>query len=140
MLSVKSIFYYNGASDLGIQQFCRKNYPCGAPRLTAAHHKCKHNKFSLLRVPCILQVWQWLHHSATLDGGQPLTLDRFLRIMDEEMAALKMEVGPAAFNSGNFQEAAALFSRFSTSQRLEDFLTIPAYDAVVAKEMPKSRL
>jgi malate synthase len=78
------------------------------------------------------QVWQWLHHKATIESGTappaPLTLDRFARIVEEEMLRIHREIGDARFQGGRFPEARELFIRLSTAPRFEEFLTIPAYD------------
>jgi malate synthase len=81
------------------------------------------------------QVWQWLHHHATLDGA-PLTPERFRRALDEEMAALEGALGPARFAGGRFAEARALFERLSVSDTFEEFLTIPAYDLLLSLHDP----
>jgi len=73
------------------------------------------------------QVWQWLHHKATVDGV-PLDRDRFARAVDEEMQRIRGEVGDGRFQGGRFPEARDLFVRLSTTPRFEDFLTSAAYD------------
>jgi len=78
------------------------------------------------------QVWQWLHHSATVDGT-PLTEARFVRTVDEEMQRVRGEVGDGRFQGGRFSEARELFVRLSTAPTFEDFLTIPAYDLLETK-------
>ncbi len=72
------------------------------------------------------QVWQWLHHKVTVEG-QPLTADRFLRVVDEEMQRVRSEVGDKRFDAGRFPEARDLFVKLSTAPTFEEFLTIPAY-------------
>ncbi len=76
------------------------------------------------------QVWQWLHHKATVDGV-PLDRDRFAPVVDEEMQRIRREVGDARFQGGRFPEARDLFVRLSTAPKFEDFLTSPAYDLLV---------
>jgi malate synthase len=73
------------------------------------------------------QVWQWLHHKATVDGA-PVDADRFARIVEEEMQRIRKEVGDVRFQSGHFAEARDLFARLSTTPKFEDFLTLPAYE------------
>ncbi len=48
--------------------------------------------------------------------------------MTEEMETIKGEVGEERFNAGRFDEAAKIMDRFTTSEELVDFLTVPAYD------------
>jgi len=77
------------------------------------------------------QVWQWLHHQAALDDGRPLTAERFRRILDEELGKLKEALGPR-YDRGRFAEAKSLFDRMSTSADFNEFLTLPAYDELIA--------
>ena len=77
------------------------------------------------------QVWQWLHHGATLSDGSAVTPARFRRILDEEMERIHHEVGAARFAGGQFPAARNLFERLSTSADFEEFLTLPAYDMLV---------
>jgi malate synthase len=77
------------------------------------------------------QVWQWLHHGARLDGGPPLTAERFRRVLGEELAKLREAVGAERYDSGRFKEASSLFDRMSTSAEFNEFLTLPAYDELL---------
>lgn len=85
-----------------------------------------------------MQVWQWLRHKAQLDNGQVLTVDAFSRMLDEEMARLKGELGAERWARGHFPEAIRLFREFSTSRTLAPFLTLPAYERL--HEAPMSKL
>lgn len=79
----------------------------------------------------LLQVWQWLRHGAKLDGGSVLTPARFSQILDEEMSQLRSKLGVERFDRGHFAQAIRLFDEFASSERLSDFLTLPAYDYLV---------
>jgi malate synthase A len=78
------------------------------------------------------QVWQWLHHHASVDG-EALSVERFARVVEEEMQRIRREVGDARFAGGRFPEARDLFVRLSTAPRFEEFLTLPAYDLLESK-------
>ncbi len=75
------------------------------------------------------QVWQWLHHGATLADGRPVTAELVEAVLDDEMAKLKTAAG-GAFTSGRFEEAIALFRQLVLADKLETFLTIPAYKLI----------
>jgi malate synthase len=77
-------------------------------------------------------VWQWIRHRATLDDGHALDAERFHRVLAEEMARVRGEVGETRFLDGRFAEACALFDRLSTAAAFEEFLTLPAYDQLLA--------
>ena len=73
------------------------------------------------------QVWQWLHHQATLVDGRPLTLELYGQFLEEEMDAIRGEVGDERFNSGHFQRAMQLFDEMIRADDFAEFLTLPAY-------------
>ncbi|MCA9712130.1 MAG: malate synthase A, partial [Myxococcales bacterium] len=77
------------------------------------------------------QVWQWIHHGATLDDGQVVTAQRLHTIIDEELETIEAEIGAERFASGRFPAARELFERLSTAEQLEDFLTLPAYEQII---------
>jgi malate synthase len=83
---------------------------------------------------CRAQVWQWIRHRAPLDGGEPLTVARFRAELDMEMARLRSSLGGDRFDRGRFSEARALFERLCTSDELDDFLTLPAYELLLETE------
>jgi len=75
------------------------------------------------------QIWQWVQQKASLADGRVVTPDLFKALLDEEMAALKPTLG-AAFDTGRFAEAIAIFSDMSLSRNCEEFLTLPAYEVL----------
>ncbi len=78
------------------------------------------------------QVWQWLRHRVAVEGIGPLTVERFKQVLSEELSLLKSELGPERFAAGRYSPAAALFERLSTADHFEDFLTLPAYQALIS--------
>ena len=73
------------------------------------------------------QVWQWLHHNATLADGRPLTVALYGKLLEEEMDTIRGEVGDARFESGHFQRAMQLFDEMIRADDFSEFLTLPAY-------------
>ena len=73
------------------------------------------------------QIWQWLKLGAKLDDGRVVTPELFKSVYADEMAKVRESVGMAAYESGRFEEATALFSTMSLSPEFEEFLTLPAY-------------
>jgi malate synthase len=63
------------------------------------------------------QIWQWLQHDRFED-------DDVRRIVDEEIEKL----------GDDYDEARALFERIATERDYVEFLTLPAYDRLVAAE------
>ena len=77
-----------------------------------------------------MQVWQWLHHNATLEDGRTLTTELYAQLLDEEMDAIREEIGAARFDGGHFDRAKTLFDEMIRSDEPVEFLTIPAYDEI----------
>jgi malate synthase len=73
------------------------------------------------------QIWQWIHHKATLADGREVTPELFRQLLDEEMAALRQTLPAGAFEGGRFAEAIKIFTDMSLSETFEEFLTLPAY-------------
>jgi malate synthase len=80
------------------------------------------------------QLWQWLHHGAALDDGRKVTRELVQRLIPEELTRIRGEIGAKRFDEGHFNEARSIFEKVATADVLEDFLTIPAYQALVAFE------
>ena len=82
------------------------------------------------------QVWQWVHNSAQLADGRKVTLALYGRIRDEELAGVRKRIGEAAWAAGRFDLAAKLFDEMVAAPAMPEFLTLPAYDALIALETP----
>jgi malate synthase len=76
------------------------------------------------------QLWQWIRHHATLEDGRNVTRELVEQVLAEEMERIGREIGAARFTQGRFEEAIALFLRVSTTEHLEEFLTLTATDTL----------
>jgi malate synthase len=77
---------------------------------------------------CRAQLWQWLHHGARTSDGQPVTVERFDRLLSEELGRIHDEVGAARLTNGVFPSAARLFEQMIKRDSFDEFLTLPAYE------------
>ena len=80
------------------------------------------------------QVWQWIYNGATLDTGEVVTRELVERIVEEEYAGLREAVGAEAFAAGHWADARSLFVGSALSEEFPDFLTLPAYQVILAAE------
>ena len=80
------------------------------------------------------QVWQWIYNGATLDTGDTVTRELVERLLEEEYAALRDQVGAEAFDAGPYAEARRIFAECALAEEYPDFLTLPAYDALLSAE------
>jgi malate synthase len=78
------------------------------------------------------QIWQWLQHRAALDDGRIVDSALVRELLASEMAAVRDEIGPSRFDGGRFADAVALFERLVFSTKFEEFLTVPAYELLLA--------
>lgn len=81
-----------------------------------------------------VQNWQWLKHGADLDEdgvGVKVTPSLFDGVVQEELERIEREVGKEKFECGMYKEACNIFSRQCLAPRLDDFLTLDAYNNLV---------
>jgi len=79
------------------------------------------------------QVWQWLRHQAKLNDGRTVDTALCRRILQEELEKTKAMVGEARYAGGRYGDAAKLFRQLIEEPQFGEFLTLPAYDQVVAE-------
>ncbi|GAC1326559.1 MAG: malate synthase A [Chloroflexota bacterium] len=70
------------------------------------------------------QVWQWVHHGATLDDGRRITRDLVAQLEAEEVAKVRDGTANAATH---LDEARELFDAVALNDQFVEFLTLPAY-------------
>jgi malate synthase len=75
------------------------------------------------------QIWQWVHNDATLSDGTVVTDELVRQVLDEEVANIR-----AQGVSGKLDEARGLFETVALADDFADFLTLPAYETMVAGE------
>ena len=80
------------------------------------------------------QLWQWVHHGATLDDGRKVTPELFRSTLEQELQKIRQDLGPDRFERGHFRQARAIFERLCLAPTLEEFLTLPAYEVLTQEE------
>ncbi|GAA3949154.1 malate synthase A [Actinomadura viridis] len=73
------------------------------------------------------QVWQWIYNGVALKEGQKVTKDLVGRLLDEELAKIRAELGDA-YNEPRYDQAVALFKEVTLADEYSEFLTTPAYE------------
>ena len=79
------------------------------------------------------QVWQWVHKEAKLDDGRLIDMALVDQIVAEELAAWRDRLGLDRYHGGKFAEAAQMFRDLIARADFMEFLTLPAYDRLVAR-------
>lgn len=73
------------------------------------------------------QVWQWRKHGVVLDDGQRVDAELVRRVVAEELAVIRAELGDARFDAGRFELARDIFLDLTLAEELAEFLTLAAY-------------
>jgi malate synthase len=76
------------------------------------------------------QIWQWVKHGARMNDGQAVTRALVDRALTEELNRLR-EAAPA---TNRLDDAGRLFQQVALADAFEDFLTLPAYEHLLADE------
>ena len=79
------------------------------------------------------QVWQWIRHGAKLGDGRTVDLPLCRAILTEELAKLKQAVGAEAYDAGRYPDAAELFLTLIEAKAFPEWLTVPAYEKLIAE-------
>ena len=80
------------------------------------------------------QVWQWVRHAQTLNDGRLVTKELVREIVREELDKVKAQMGDEAYAKGRHEEAAQLMIDLVEQPQFYEFLTLPAYDRIIADE------
>jgi malate synthase len=73
------------------------------------------------------QIWQWLHNDIKLADGPVVTRDLVERIIGEELATIRQQLGDA-YDENQYEQATSLFTEVALADDYVDFLTLPAYE------------
>lgn len=79
------------------------------------------------------QIWQWIHAGVRLADDTLVDESFVRRLLDEESAVIASARGDG-YDEKSFAVARDLFERVALDDDYADFLTVPAYDAVIAAE------
>ncbi len=77
------------------------------------------------------QLWQWVHHGAVMDDGLPVTAEMLDEVIADELERAKATVNPERFTA--YTKAAALMRDLVRAPKFTEFLTLPAYEQVLAE-------
>jgi len=80
------------------------------------------------------QVWQWVRHGQKLDDGRLITKELVRQIVREENDKVKAQMGAERYAAGRYEDAAQLMIDLVEQPVFHEFLTLPAYDRIIADE------
>ena len=79
------------------------------------------------------QIWQWIRHRARLDDRRTVDIGLCRELLAEELGKLREAAGIEAYRRGRYEDAARLFRELIEAPTFPEFLTVPAYDLIVAE-------
>jgi malate synthase len=77
------------------------------------------------------QLWQWVHHHAVMDDGLPVTVEMVDAVIEDELERAKASVDVHRYSA--YMKAADLMRELVRAPKFMDFLTVPAYERVLAE-------
>jgi malate synthase len=79
------------------------------------------------------QLWQWERYAVALADGR--TVDKALvdAAIEDELGKWSERVGAERYKSGRFADAAKMLRTLVHGETFVEFLTLPAYDALIAE-------
>jgi len=80
------------------------------------------------------QVWQWVRHGQKLSDDRTITTELVRQIAREELDKVKAQMGEEAYGKGRHEEATQLMIDLVEQPQFCEFLTLPAYDRIIADE------
>ena len=76
------------------------------------------------------QLWLWLKKEVVLENGIQVSKSIYETIIKEELEKIEEYVGKQRFDSGKFELATKLFSSMIFNEKLDEFLTLEAYNYI----------
>jgi malate synthase len=77
------------------------------------------------------QLWQWVHHMAVMDDGLPVTVEMIDEVIADELERAKASVDAERYSA--YVRAAELMRELVRAPQFTEFLTVPAYERVLAE-------
>ena len=77
------------------------------------------------------QLWQWVHHDAVMEDGLPVTVEMVDAVIEDELKRAKKAVDEQRYSA--YVRAAELMRELVRAPKFMDFLTVPAYQRVLAE-------
>jgi malate synthase len=81
------------------------------------------------------QIWHWIRSPlGKLDDGRKVTRALFKELVPQELQRVRELLGERQYAAGKYPEGAQMFEALTLRDDFVEFLTLPAYDYLVAHE------
>jgi malate synthase len=81
------------------------------------------------------QIWHWIRSPmGILDDGRKVTKELFRELVPQELEKVRQLLGDKGYAGGKYPEGAKMFEELTLAEDFVEFLTLPAYDYLIAHE------
>ena len=81
------------------------------------------------------QIWHWLRSSdGVMDDGRKVTKELFRELVPQELSKVREMLGEKGYAAGKYDEGAKMFEHLTLADEFVEFLTLPAYEYIIARE------
>jgi len=81
------------------------------------------------------QIWHWIRSPlGVLDDGRKVSRELFRELVPQELKRVRQILGEQQFAAGKYEEGAKMFEELTLRDEFVEFLTLPAYDYIIAHE------
>jgi malate synthase len=81
------------------------------------------------------QIWHWIRSPlGILDDGRKVTKELFRELVPQELEKVRQLLGDKGYAAGKYPEGAKMFEELTLEDDFVEFLTLPAYDYLIAHE------
>ena len=81
------------------------------------------------------QIWHWIRSpKGVLEDGRKVSRELFQQLVPQELVKVREILGEKGYAAGKYEEGAKMFEELTLADDFAEFLTLPAYDRVIAAE------
>jgi malate synthase len=81
------------------------------------------------------QIWHWIRSPlGILTDGRKITKELFRELVPQELEKVRQLLGDKGYAAGKYPEGATMFEELTLAEDFAEFLTLRAYDYLVAHE------
>jgi malate synthase len=81
------------------------------------------------------QIWHWIRSPlGILDDGRKVTKELFRELVPRELEKVRQLLGDKGYAAGKYPEGTKMFEELTLAEDFVEFLTLPAYDYLIANE------
>ncbi len=81
------------------------------------------------------QIWHWIRSRlGILDDGRKVTKELFRELVPQELEKVRQLLGDRGYAAGKYPEGAKMFEELTLAEDFAEFLTLRAYDYLIAHE------